>query len=145
MSTAIAGVGTLFRRWTAGAWANIAEIISIGGPGMSRDTIDVTSLSSTGGYREFITGFRNAGTVTLEMNFTRSTYAQMKDDFEEDDLKNYEIVLPDIEDTTLEFEALVTELPLTIPAGDKVTVNVTLQISGEVTINSGASSGLSPS
>ncbi len=142
MSNAIAGVGTRFRRWTGSAWADLAEINSINGPGMSRDTIDVTSLDSTGGYREFITGFRNAGTITLAMNFTRATYDLMKADFESNDLKNYEIVLPDDDETTLEFEGLVTELPLNIPADDKVTADVTIQISGQVTINSGASTGL---
>jgi predicted secreted protein len=144
MSNAKAGVGTLFRRWnaTTSKWVNISEINSITGPGMSRDTIDVTSLDSTGGYREFITGFRDAGTVALAMNFTRVTYALMKNDFESDTLQNYEIVLPDMENTTLEFQGLVTELPLTIPADDKMTADVTIQISGEVTINSGASSGL---
>ena len=141
MSTAVAGVGTLFRRWDGSAWVNISEINSISGPGMSRDTIDVTSLESTGGYREFITGFRNAGTITLAMNFTRGTYDTMKEDFESDDLQNYEIILPDDDNTTLEFEGLVTELPLNIPADDKVTADVTLQVSGQVTVNSGSGSG----
>ncbi len=142
MSNAIAGVGTLFRRWDGSNWVNVAEINSITGPGMSRDTIDVTSLDSTGGYREFIAGFRNAGTVALAMNFTRATYELMKDDFESNTLQNYEIVFPDLENTTIEFEGLVTEVPLTIPADDKVTANTTIQISGAVAINSGASSGL---
>ena len=139
---AVAGVGTQFRRWTSGAWATISQINSITGPGMTRDVIDVTSLDSTGGYREFITGFRNAGTVTLTMNFTRAEYSIMKTDFESDTLQNYEIVLPDTDTTTLEFEGLVTELPLTIPPDDKITADVTIQISGQVTINSG--SGPSP-
>ncbi len=142
MSNAVAGVGTRFRRWSGSAWADIAEINSITGPGMSRDTIDVTSLDSTGGYREFIGGFRNGGTVALGMNFSRVTYDLMKDDFESDVNKHYEIVLPDSEHTTLEFEGLVTELPLTIPADDKITADVTIQISGQVTINSGASTGI---
>ena len=144
MSTAVAGVGTKFRRWntTKGAWEDIAEINSITGPSMSRDTIDVTSLDSTGGYREFITGFRNAGTVALAMNFTRDTYDLMKLDFESNTLVNYEIILPDVEETTLEFEGLVTELPLGIPADDKVTADVTIQISGQVTVNSGSAASV---
>jgi predicted secreted protein len=143
MSNAKAGVGTIFRRWsTVHHWQNIAEINSITGPSMSRDTIDVTSLDSTGGYREFIAGFRKAGTVALKMNFTRATYDLMKDDFEDDTLQNYEIVLPDAENTTIEFVGLVTELPLGIPADDKMTVDVTIQLSGQVTVNSGASSGI---
>ena len=141
-SNAISGVGTRFRRWTGSTWEDIGEINSITGPGKSRDTIDVTSLSSTGGYREFIAGFRNPGTVVLAMNFTRATYDLMNTDFESDDLQNYEIVLPDDEETSLEFEGLVTELPLTIPMDDKITADVTIQVSGSVTMNSGASSGL---
>jgi len=144
MSSAVAGVGTLFRRWNTGtgAWDNIAEINSITGPGMTRDTIDVTSLDSTDGYREFITGFRDAGTVALSMNFTRSTYDTMKADFESDTLQNYEIVLPDVENTTLEFEGLVTECPLSIPPDDKVTADIVIKISGTVEVESG--SGPSP-
>ena len=139
-SDAISGVGTLFRRWSGTAWVNTAEVNTITGPGMTRDVIDVTSLGSTGGYREFITGFRNAGTVTFSMNFTRATYDTMKADFESDALQNYEIVLSDSDTTTLEFEGLVTELPLTVPPDDKVTVDITIQISGEPTVNSGSGS-----
>ena len=139
-SSAIAGVGTRFRRWGGSAFTDIAEINSITGPGMTRDTIDVTSLDSTGGYREFITGFRNPGTVTLAMNFTRATYDVMFADFEGDTAVNYEILLDDDDHTSFEFEGLVTELPLTIPPDDKVTVDVTIQISGAVVKNSGAAS-----
>jgi predicted secreted protein len=137
MSTAVAGVGTQFRRWSGSAWANLAEINSITGPTMTRDFIDVTSLDSTGGYREFITGFRDAGTISLSMNFTRDTYEAFKTDFESPDLHYYEICLPDAELTTLEFAGLVTEVPITIPTDDKITADVTIKISGTVTMNSG--------
>ena len=141
-SKAIAGVGTKFKRWNGSAWVEIAEINSITGPSMSRDTIDVTSLDSTGGYREFITGFRNAGTVVLAMNFTRATYETMLNDFESNTIQNYQIVLPDAENTGLDFEGLVSELPLTIPADDKVTADVTIQVTGKVYISSGGSTGV---
>ena len=140
MSDAIAGVGTKFRRWNGANWVNIAEINSIDGPGKSRDTIDVTSLDSTGGYREFIGGFRDGGTVSLPMNFTRATYELMNTDFESDELQNYEILLPDVEGSSFEFEALVTELGLAIPADDKITADVSLKVSGQIIINSGSGS-----
>lgn len=138
------GVGTQFRRYntTTHLWENIAEINSITGPGMKRNTIDTTALDTAGGYKTFIAGFRDPGQVTLKMNFTRDTYETMKADFESDVAKNYEIVLPDDDNTSLEFEGLVTELPLTIPTDDKITVDVTIQISGQVTLESG--SGPSP-
>lgn len=140
MSNAIAGVGTLFRRWSGSAWANIAEVNSIQGPNKSRETIDVTSLDSTGGYREFIASFRDGGTVQLTMNFTRSTYDTMNDDFESDTAQSYEIVLPDDENTSLEFVGLVTEVPLSITTDDKVTANVTIKVTGQPVINSGSGS-----
>lgn len=141
-SNAFSGVGTKFQVWTNAAWSNIAEINSITGPSMSRTTIDVTSLDSTGGYREFITGFRNAGTVSLSMNFTRATLDVMKNAFESNTIGNYRIALPDVENTTIEFEGLVTEMPLTVPMDDKVTMTVTIQISGPVETDSGASAVL---
>lgn len=140
MSDAIAGVGTSFRRWSGSAWEAIAEVNSISGPSMTRDTIDVTSLDSTGGYREFITGFRDAGTVQLTMNFTQATFDIMKTDFEDDAAHNYEIVLPDVGTTSLEFAGLVTEVPLEITADDKITASVTIKITGPVTVNSGSGS-----
>jgi len=142
MSDAVSGVGTLFRRWNAstGAWGTISEINTVTGPSMTRDTIDVTTLGSTDGYREFIAGFRDGGTVVLSMNFTRAQYDTMKDDFESDTLVNYEVVLPDASTTTLEFEGLVTELPLVIAPDDKITLDVTIKISGTVTLNSGSAS-----
>jgi predicted secreted protein len=143
-SNAKSGVGTLFRRWSGSDWANIAEIKSITGPNKSRNVISVTSLDSTGGYEEIIAALRKAGTVQLKMNFTRATYDLMNDDFESDTLQNYEIVLPDLENSTFEFEGLVTELGLAITVEDVISSDVTISINGQVTTNSGASSGLTP-
>lgn len=141
---AIAGVGTVFNRWdptsgSAGGWKKIAEINNITGPGMSRDTIDTTTFDTASGYRTFITGFRNAGTMTLAMNFTQATYLQMKADFESDTAVSYQIILPDTEQTVIEFDGLVTEIPLTIPTDDKITADVTIQISGPVDVFKGSS------
>lgn len=138
-SNAFSGVGTKFKRSdmaSSPTFSDIAEVNSIDGPNMSRDTIDVTSLDSTGGYREFIGGFRDGGEVTLEMNFTLTGYAQMKADFESSSRVNYQIVLPDSGATTFDFSALVTSLGTAIPMDDKVTSSVTIKISGQVTVSS---------
>lgn len=142
MSNAVAGVGTKFRRWNGLNWVDLAEINSITGPNKSRNTIDVTSLDSTGGYKEFIGGFKDGGTISLPMNFTRATYELMNTDFESADLQNYEVLLPDVEKSSFEFEGLVTELGLGIPADDKITADVTIKVSGQVIINSGSGSSV---
>jgi predicted secreted protein len=121
---------------SAPTFSAIAEVNSIDGPNKSRETIDVTSLDSTGGYREFIASFRDAGQVSLEMNFTRDGYAAMNDDFETETAIDYQIVLPDTGATTLEFSAFVVDLGSAIPLDDKVTASVTLKITGQVTLSS---------
>lgn len=129
-SAAFSGVGTTFNRDSVA----IAEINSITGPNMTRDFIDVTSLDSTGGYREFIAGFRDGGEITLEMNFTPAGFNDLKDDYESDVAQNYTIVLSDAAATTLGFSGFVTSLGVAVPIDDKVTCNVTIKISGQVTI-----------
>lgn len=139
MSNAISGLGSTLEREddaSSGVYDAIAEVNSIGGPGMTRDFIDVTSLDSSGGYREFISGFRDGGTLTFEMNFTIANYGQMKVDFDSDDSINYQLVLGDATATTLNFTAFVTDLPLNIVPDDKVTCSVTLKITGEVSLTS---------
>jgi predicted secreted protein len=128
-SEAISGVGAVFQR----NGVAIAEVNSISGPNRSRDVIDVTSLDSTGGYREFIGSFRDGGEVSLEMNWTSTGYGLMLADFESNTLQTYQIVLPDDGNYTLEFSGLVSDLELNVPMDDKITANVTIKISGDVT------------
>ena len=131
-SNAFSGVGTVFKRATVA----VAEVNSISGPNMTRDTIDVTSLDSTGGYREFIGGFRDGGEVTLNVNFTRDGYDDFLVDFQASTTQSYSIELPDTGTTTFSFAGIVTALGTGVPMDDKVTADVTIKISGQVTLDS---------
>ena len=137
----ITGVGTVFRRWntSTGEWDKLSEVRSISGPDRTRNILDSTTLDTVGGYRTFIAGFRDSGSIALTMNYSRESYDLMCTDFESDTLQNYEIVLNDTDKTSLEFEGLVTEAPLEIPE-EIVTMNVTIKISGPVSIESGSGS-----
>lgn len=131
-----AGIGTSFQKKVGAVWTAIADVKSISGPSCSRDTIDVTTLASTGGYREFIGALRDGGDVSLSMNFTVAGYTLMKNDFESEALQDYRIVLSDTANTTLEFSGLVTELPLDVPVDDVITCDVTIKVSGATTLTS---------
>jgi hypothetical protein len=72
------------------------------------------------------------------MNFTRSDYDAMKADFESDTEVDYEMILPDDDVTTLEFSGLVTELPLNLDPGSQITCNITIKVTGQITVNSGS-------
>ncbi len=142
MSKAITGLGALMRYFDigGGAWASIGEVTNISGPTMSRETHDVTSLATTGGYREFITGLRDPGTLTFTMFFIRADYNKMKTMFESEVQQDFEIILQDDDHSTLEFSGYVTELPIEVPEGP-VSCNISIKISGQVTLNSGTHSG----
>lgn len=138
-TNAIAGVGAEFKRGDGESnetFTALAEVNSITGPTKSRSTIDVTSLDSTGGYSESIASFRDAGTVTLAMNWTRDGFDTVNDDFDSDESVNYQIVFPDTGNTTLDFTGYVTDLGNAIPFGDKITMDVTIKITGLVTLTS---------
>lgn len=138
------GVGALFRRWnsTSATWVNVAGINSITGPGLTRDTIETTDLDNTDLYRTFKGAFRDGGSVGLNMKFTEDEYVLLKADFENNTPQNYEIVLDDDVSTSLEFEGLVTELPLDIPADADITMDVSIKVSGKPVLETG--SGPSP-
>jgi predicted secreted protein len=131
-SNAFAGVGTVFKRGIVA----IAEVISISGPNISRAHIDVTNLDSTNGYREFIAGFRDAGEVTLSMNFTFATWQDFKDDIDDDNSVSYSVELPNTEGTIITFDGLVTSLGMAIPFDDKVTSDVTIKVDSVLVITS---------
>jgi predicted secreted protein len=136
-SAAFAGVGTEFKRGNGAAtqtFAAIAEVNSIKGPGLSAAFIDVTSLDSDGGYKEYIRGFRDGGEVTLNMNFTMAGFSALLDDYESADMVDYQIILSDTGHTTINFSGFVTDLPISVTPDDKVTCDCTIKVSGQVTI-----------
>ena len=134
---ALAGVGTKLEYSTDGGttYTALAQVLNIGGPGMTKDTIDTTALDTADGYRTFIGGFKNPGTLTFTANFEKTQYNTLKGQFEGDTLVNYKLTTPD--GSTFEFIGLVTEMPLTVPTDDKITMDVTIQISGTVTFTAG--------
>ena len=140
MTLAKSGVGALLRYYAGSAWTSFGEVTNISGPTMTRATHDVTSLASTGGFREFITGLRDPGTLSFTMWFNRADYDAALSYFNSDDIQDFELILPDADHTTLEFSGYVTDLPLDVPEGP-MACNITIKISGQVVINSGTASG----
>lgn len=50
------------------SWQQIANLTSIGEIGLESDEIDVTTLDSTGDFKEFIGGAKDGGTIDIEGN-----------------------------------------------------------------------------
>lgn len=58
------------------AYTAIAEVVGFGGPGESRDTIDVTNLDSPNDTKEFIRGEIDSGELSLDLNYLPGVAAQ---------------------------------------------------------------------
>lgn len=135
---AVVGKGALLKRGDGASnevFTAIAEVNRIGLPNQSRPMIDLTDLASVA--RVFKKGLKDAGSVAFSMNFTRASYIAMNADLDSDSSVNYQIVIPDLGSTTIDFAGLVHELGGDIPDPDqKITVDVTMKISGDITISS---------
>lgn len=128
------GIGTRFQRKVTGIWTDIADLLSIGGPGAARDTVDTTTLGNGTGFRDFITGLRDGGTLTFELLFSKGQYTGFVDDFDSDTPQDYQIFFAGAEEGSIQFKGLVTDFPVTIPLDDKVSVSVTIKVTGGITI-----------
>ena len=124
----------------------IAEITKISPQSNKQDTVDVTTLSSVGNYREFIAGWKDAGELQIEGNFVAGdTLGQqmLLADFEAGTVSSYVLTFPTAITATLAFEALVTEFGIGgFAVGDKVPFSATLKISGASDLAVGTSDGL---
>ena len=134
-TAAITGAGTVLKRGPVLTAVAVGEIESITGPSKKKASIDATTLNSADGYREFINGFKESGTVVLAMNFTADEYSAMNDDFESGENIQYQIIFPDTPTTTFAFMGSVTDLGVSIPLDNKITCSVTIKISGKVTVS----------
>lgn len=142
MTEAISAFGTLLKIGDGGSPENfttIAEVKDISLSHFARDMIDVTTHSSTEGWREFMAGLKSGGEVTFEINFlptdaTHSYAAGLLHDWEGGTLRNFKIVLTDAGNTTWTFAAIVSDFVPKAPVSGALTAAVTLKLSGKPTL-----------
>ena len=132
----LAGMKSVFKRWSGSAFTTLSEVITITGPNKTRTAIDDTALNPTGGYRTFLGGLRDAGTMAITMNFTNANYKLLESDYESDASQSYQIVLADTQTSIFDCDALITSFNMSIPLDDKITVDATFKITGQVPLPS---------
>lgn len=133
--TVLHAFGTIFERETVtpGTYAAIAQVANIGGPTLSRETVDATAHDSPNRWRQFIAGLRDAGEVTLELLFDpdNTGHTDLRSDLATlDTIKNYRIKFPDPTPTVWTFAAWVTRFEPRAPMDEKLTASVTFKLSG---------------
>lgn len=119
-------------------FTSIAEITELKPPQMSRDEIDVTSHSSSDGYREFIAGLRDGGEVTFQANWlpTNSTHdatTGLLETFNDNVTHNWKIVLPNTL-ATITFSGFLTAFEPDLPLEEQGQLSGTIKVSGKPTV-----------
>jgi predicted secreted protein len=139
---ATAGFGTLLKIGDGGTpetFTTIAEVQNISGPGLKMETVDVTSHSSTGAWRQKVATLLDAGDVTFDVLFspTAPTHSQTSGllrDMKNRTARNFTLTFPNVGATVWTFPAYVTGFEPGEPVDGALTASVTLTISGAPTL-----------
>lgn len=121
----------------------IAGLTSISGLDLTADTLDVTTLSSNGGYREFIGGFKDGGEVSISGYFEPGDadgQAAFYDAFEAGGAIPFNIIFP--QGASWNFNGVVTGFSTGAELEDIVSFEGTIKVSGKPTLGLTASTGL---
>lgn len=124
----------------------IASVKSIGGLELTADTIDTTTLDSDGGYKEFISSFKDAGEVSIEGFFVPgdSGQAAVYAAFESGATNSYSIIFPASMGASWAFNGVVTGFSTTdIEVDGAIGFAATIKVSGKPNLGLVASGGLS--
>lgn len=142
-STGKIGIGTALKMGDGAtpteAFATVANVVGIDGPGRSMEIVDATHLQSTGGYREKIPHLKDGGTVSLTVHYdpTHATHDEatgLPKKYEDRTLTNFQIVWPTVVGKTHSFAAYVTNVGAQFQVDDLIQMTCELTISGPVTV-----------
>lgn len=111
----------------------LAELTNVVPPGLTRETVDATSHASANRVREFISGLRAGGDVTLDLNYVPggTAWTALKAKYDLDTPVNYKITFPNA--STVIFPGLITDLSPATPMADKMTLAVKIKPTGAPT------------
>lgn len=122
---------------TPGTFIDVANVTNITAPAIERETLDVTAHSSPDGYMEFLGGLKNGGEVSIELNYDPTAHDSLMSHMDGADPLNYKVVWPGaLGEWT--FTAVMTGFAPEAPYDDKLTAEVTFQVSGKPTLTAGA-------
>lgn len=121
-------------------FTTVSEVKSLGGPGLSADTEDITNHDSAGAFEEAVVTILRSGEVTFTMNYlptdgTHDGSTGLLNDYKNRELRNFQLVFPNAANTQWEFSAFVTGFEPTEDVDGVLETDVTLKVSGQPVLN----------
>lgn len=123
-------------------FTSIAEITEMNIFALERDEIDVTSYGSANGFREFIPGMRDGGSVEITANWLAGNATQnftvgLGKQFNDDVLHNFKIVTAGGIGSvaTVAVSGFVTKYEVSAGLEEQYVLSCTIKISGKPTVS----------
>lgn len=138
----IAYGGKVERSLDGTTWTSIPEVKGIAVPQIKQDYVDVTSLDSPNGFREYIKGLKDAGEITLSCGYTTAGFDMLLQDQVANQAIHYRIKMALAPGQTVQDQFLFLGYPSpTLKSGgpgDVVDIDLQLRITGNVTFTPGS-------
>jgi predicted secreted protein len=120
-------------------FTTIAELKSISGPDLSRDSLDVTTHNSPGRWRQFIAGLKDGGQITFNINYvptdpTHDNVSGLLSLFNDEDEHNIKLVFPDAGTTEWILPCIIVGFSATEPVDNVIDAAITLKVAGTPTL-----------
>lgn len=138
-STAVFGHGTLLKLHDGvSTYTTVLEVTDISGPGLSADSVELTSHDSASKFREFMAGLVDAGEISFTVNWqpaatTHGNTAGLLYVAQNRLTRLWQLIWPDSGTTTYGFYAFITSLSPNAPIDDKLSADITIKITGKPT------------
>lgn len=122
------------------SYTAIGQVESIGGPSLSRDSIDVTTHDNANTWRSFIKGLKDGGEITFSIIYdpalaTHDFSTGLLSDFDEDSvIPNWRLIFPDTANTTWTLPGFLTAFNVNEAIDDAIKADITIKVSGTPTL-----------
>jgi len=137
------GIGAILQ---VGA-TTIGTITKITSPQLKRNAIDITTLSSPGGFKQFLAGIADPGKIVAEGFFNTADSGQtlLYNKFVNGTVDTYTLTFPSVTGASWTASAFIDELDLAtnVDMTKALDFKLSLQVSGQPNIGTSVTSGLS--
>jgi len=115
----------------------IPEPKDITGPQLTQEFAEFTHQQSPGHFREYKPTFKVSGDVSFKCNYlpNNSIVQRLESDYGNQTLRNFQEEFPTSPLETYTFHAYVSRFEITSPMAGPLEANITLHITGPVTMN----------
>lgn len=113
-------------------FVNVGEVVSVDVLDISVDDLDTSSHASPGQWREFISGMKDGGELSMEVNYDPALHGLLFSALGV--TRQHKITLTDAGAAEVAFSGYIKGISAQAPHDDKLSATFTVKVTGAVTI-----------